>query len=129
MVSLTDNLALRKPAYKEVADIAVINANMDRIDKAYGALSSSVAGKMGKPTELTLALTPLGWKDNKQTVTNPVLRKALSTISIWTETDWLEGWRSNVQLIEVGDGYAIFSCETVPTENITMKLMQFEGKQ
>lgn len=43
MASTTTNLGLTKPAYTDDADVAVINANSDIIDAAYGSLSDQVA--------------------------------------------------------------------------------------
>ena len=43
MASTTTNLGLTKPAYTDDADVAVINANSDIIDSAYGSLSDQMA--------------------------------------------------------------------------------------
>lgn len=43
MASTTTNLGLTKPAYTDDADVAVINANSDIIDAAYGSLSDQIA--------------------------------------------------------------------------------------
>jgi hypothetical protein len=43
MASTTTNLGLTKPAYTDDADVAVINANSDIIDAAYGSLSDQMA--------------------------------------------------------------------------------------
>lgn len=42
MATTTANLGLTKPTYTEAADIAVINANMDKIDVAVGNLRERV---------------------------------------------------------------------------------------
>ena len=42
MASTTTNLGLTKPAYTDDADVAVINANSDIIDAAYGSLSDQI---------------------------------------------------------------------------------------
>lgn len=44
MATATTNLGLVKPAYTDLADVGVINSNMDAIDAAYGALSEPVSG-------------------------------------------------------------------------------------
>ena len=36
MATTTENLGLKNPSYEEMADIGVINDNMEIIDKAYG---------------------------------------------------------------------------------------------
>ena len=40
MPTTTENLGLKNPSYEEMADIGVINDNMEIIDKAYGGLKS-----------------------------------------------------------------------------------------
>lgn len=43
MATTTTNLGLTKPAYADTADIAVINANMDKIDTAANGLEAGIA--------------------------------------------------------------------------------------
>ena len=43
MASTTTNLGLTKPAYTDDADVAVLNANSDIIDAAFGSLSDQIA--------------------------------------------------------------------------------------
>lgn len=43
MATTTTNLGLTKPAYSDTADIAVINANMDKIDTAANGLEAGIA--------------------------------------------------------------------------------------
>ena len=43
MATTTTNLELTMPSYDETADIAVINANMETIDSAFGSLGSTVS--------------------------------------------------------------------------------------
>lgn len=42
MATTTENLGLKNPSYEEMADIGVINDNMEIIDKAYGGLKSDL---------------------------------------------------------------------------------------
>ena len=42
MATTTENLGLKNPSYEEMADIGVINDNMEIIDKAYGGLKSEI---------------------------------------------------------------------------------------
>ena len=43
MATTTENLGLKNPSYEEMADIGVINDNMEIIDKAYGGLKGEIA--------------------------------------------------------------------------------------
>lgn len=47
MATTTENLGLKNPSYEEMADIGVINDNMEIIDKAYGGLKED---KVDKPS-------------------------------------------------------------------------------
>ena len=42
MATTTENLGLKNPSYEEMADIGVINDNMEIIDKAYGGLKGDL---------------------------------------------------------------------------------------
>lgn len=45
MATTTENLGLKNPSYEEMADIGVINNNMEIIDKAYGDLKCDLIDK------------------------------------------------------------------------------------
>ena len=85
--------------------------------------------KQGRTCSVRVTLTPYLWNGGRQRVENPAFRSEWTARCSWSADTYLEAWKANVQMEEMGAGYAVFACDSVPSCNIGVDILILETRE
>lgn len=144
-MAVTGNLGLRKPASSDalLTSLGDFNTNADLLDQVIGKLSeldteaksnlvaainealAAVGNKADKVTTVAVSLPASGWdaETKAQTVTVTGMTETANCIVTAAPASFVAYGGAWVRCTAQGAGTLTFTCETVPTEDLTANVL------